>query len=58
MIDLKPLKNESTRFTEPLKSIIEMSQDKMSEEDFIYLFIGLRRKARELDIKEKEVSVR
>ncbi len=49
MIDLKPLKNESRKFEEPLKSIMEMAKDKMSEQDFIDFFLSLRRKARETD---------
>ena len=49
MIDLKPLKNESRKFEDPIKSIIEMSRNTMSESDFIDFFISLRRKARETD---------
>jgi predicted nucleotide-binding protein (sugar kinase/HSP70/actin superfamily) len=49
MIDLKPLKNESRKFEEPLKSIMEMAKDKMSEQDFVEFFISLRKKARETD---------
>ena len=49
MIDLKPLKNESRKFEEPLKSIIEMSKNSMPEQDFVDFFISLRRKARETD---------
>lgn len=58
MIDLKPLKNESTRFPEPLRSVIEMTKDSMSDQDFIDLVIQLRRKSREMDAKQREVSVR
>ena len=58
MTDLKPLKNESTRFTEPLRSIIEISKDSMPEQEFIDFFIGLRKKARELDIKQREEVVK
>jgi hypothetical protein len=54
MIDLKPLKNESTNFPEPLRSIIEMSRSPTSEGDFIDFFIGLRRKARQMDTVKKE----
>ncbi len=54
MIDLKPLKNESRKFEEPLKSIIEMSKNSMPEKDFVDFFISMRRKAREMDAKQKE----
>ncbi|MCL4444756.1 MAG: hypothetical protein M1464_03805 [Candidatus Thermoplasmatota archaeon] len=54
MIDIKPLKEQSMKFPEPLKSIIEMTKDTMPEREFIDLFMGLRRKARELDSKQKE----
>lgn len=56
MIDLKPLKDNATRFQEPLNSVIEMSKDKMSETEFISFFIGLRKKARDIDAKNKEVQ--
>lgn len=56
MIDLKQLKSEAPKFPEPLKSIIEMQKDTMSPEDFIEFFIGLRKKARELDIKKNEAK--
>lgn len=55
MIDLKPIKNESRKFEEPLKSIIEMSKNSMPEQDFLEFFICMRKKARELDIR-KEVT--
>ncbi len=54
MIDLKPLKNKSTKFPEPMRSIIEMSKDAMPEQEFIDFFINLRKKARELDAKQRE----
>ena len=54
MIDIKPLKEQSVKFPEPLKSILEMTKDTMPEREFIDLFMGLRRKARELDSKQKE----
>ncbi len=56
MIDLKPLKNESTKFPEPLKSIIEMSKDSMPEKDFVDFFISLRRKARDMDKKKEAMK--
>jgi hypothetical protein len=56
MIDVKPLKEQSVKFPEPLKSIIEMTKDTMPEREFIDLFVGLRRKARELDSKQKETG--
>ena len=56
MIDIKPLKEQSVKFPEPLKSIIEMTKDTMPEREFIDLFVGLRRKARELDSKQKETG--
>ena len=58
MIDIKPLKEQSMKFPEPLKSIIEMTRDKMPEREFIDLFMGLRKKARELDAKQKEAIKR
>jgi hypothetical protein len=54
MIDTIPLKEQSVKFSEPLKSIIEMTKDTMPEKDFVEFFIGLRKKARELDAKQKE----
>lgn len=49
MNGIKPLKDEATKLPEPLKSIVEMQKDGMSERDFIDFFISLRKKARELD---------
>ena len=49
MIDTKPLKNESVKLPEPLKSIIEMSKDSMPEQEFIDFFLNLRKKSREID---------
>ena len=55
-VDIRGLKEESIKFPEPLKSIIEMQKDAMSVNDFIDFFISLRHKARELDAnKNKEV---
>lgn len=54
MIDLKPLKEQLARFHEPMKSILEMTKDSMPEQDFVDFFINLRKKARELDAKQKE----
>ena len=56
MIDIKELKNEAIKFPEPLKSIIEIARNTMSPDDFIDFFIGLRQKAREIDIKNKEMN--
>lgn len=55
MIDLKQLKSEAVKFPEPLKSIIEIARNTMSEEEFITFFLNLRKKAREMDAKNKEV---
>lgn len=54
MIDIKPLKEQSVKFPEPLRSIIEMTKDTMPEREFIDLFMGLRKKAREMDAELKE----
>jgi hypothetical protein len=54
MINTKPLKEQAVKLPEPLKSIIEMSKDSMPEQEFIGLFMGLRKKAREMDVKQKE----
>ena len=56
MIDTRPLKNESSKFQEPLRSVIEMQRDTMPEIDFINLFMTLRKKAREIDTKQKEAG--
>jgi hypothetical protein len=56
VINLKPLQNDAARFQEPLKSIIEMQKPTMSESDFIGFFIGMRKKAREMDLKQKEAT--
>ena len=56
MIDIKPLKDDSTKFQESLRSVVEMAKDKMSETDFIHFFIGLRKKAREIDAQNREVQ--
>lgn len=57
MIDVKPLKSEALKFPDPLKSIVEMSRNSMREQDFIDFFIGLRKKAREIDGKTKEANL-
>lgn len=49
MINTKPLKEQSMKLPEPLKSIIELSRDSMTDRDFVEFFISLRKKARELD---------
>ena len=53
MISLKPLKESAVNFPEPMKSIIEIAKDPMSKQEFIDFFIGLRKKARELDAKQE-----
>ena len=58
MIDIKPLKESASDFQEPIRSVIQMSKNEMSEQEFIDFFIGLRKKAREMDTKQREVSVR
>jgi hypothetical protein len=56
VINLKPLQDDASKYGEPLKSVIEMQKDSMPEKDFIDFFIGLRKKARELDAQKKEVQ--
>ncbi len=56
MIDARPLKEQSNKFQEPLKSLIDIQRDAMPESDFISLFMALRKKARELDSKQKKES--
>ena len=56
MINLKPLQDDASKYGEPLKSVIEMQKDSIPEKDFIDFFIGLRKKAREIDAKNKEVK--
>lgn len=53
MINLKPIKDDASRFQEPLKSVLEIAKDSMSEKEFVDFFIGLRKKARELDNKKE-----
>ena len=54
MIELKPLKEQSARFPEPMKSIIEMSKDSMPEQEFVDFFINLRKKCRQIDGQKEE----
>ena len=56
MIDTRPLKDQSVKFPDPIKSILEMSKDSMQERDFVDFFMNLRRKARELDSKMESKS--
>ena len=56
MINTKLLKEQAVKLPEPLKSVIEMSKGSMPETDFIDFFLGLRRKAREMDAKQKEMQ--
>ena len=56
MIDARPLKEQSHKFREPLKSIIEMQKDSMAENEFIDLFLSMRKKAREIDAQNKEAQ--
>jgi len=54
MISIKPLKESASEFQEPIRSVIQMSKNEMSEQDFIDFFIELRKKAREMDNEKKE----
>ena len=56
MIELKPLKEQAVKLPEPMKSILEMTKDSMPEQEFIDLFMGLRKTAREFDSKQKKES--
>lgn len=56
MIDLKPLKSEAVKFPEPLRSMVEMQKENMPPEDFIDFIMKLRQKAREMDVKKKELK--
>ena len=56
MINLKHLRDDASKFQEPLRSVVEMQKDSMPEKDFIDFFIGLRKKAREIDAKNKGVK--
>ena len=58
MINIKELKNQSVKYPEPLKSIIEMSKNTMSAEDFIDWFLTLRQKARELDANKNKQEMK
>lgn len=52
MIDLKAIKQEAEKYPEPLRSIMEMQKDSMTESDFSEFMVNLLRKAREMDRKE------
>ena len=56
MIDLKHLKSEFQKYPDPLKSVLELSKDTMGNEEFVDFFISFRKKAREIDIKNREVA--
>ena len=56
MINIKPLKERATKFPEPIRSILEMQKDSMREQEFVDFFIGLRKKAREIDAISKEAQ--
>ncbi len=56
MINTNPLKEQAVKLPEPLKSIIEMSKDSMPDQEFVEFFIGLRRKAREIDTISGEAN--
>lgn len=58
MINIKALKESAPEFQEPMRSVIQMSKNEMSEGDFIDFFIGLRKKARQMDNEKKEANVR
>lgn len=54
MINIKALKESAPDFQEPIRSVIQMQKDSMPEQDFIDFFIGLRKKARQMDSVKKE----
>lgn len=55
MIDVRPLKEQAEeQFPELIRSVIQMQKDFMREEDIVDFFINLRKKARELDAKQKK----
>ena len=53
MIDLRPLKEKAGKYPEPLKSLIELSRNTMSEAEFLSFFEGLETRAEEIDMKSK-----
>ena len=53
MIDLKELKNDALKFPEPLRSILQMQKETMTEQDFSEFVINLLKKARELDNRKE-----
>ena len=56
MILVKSLKDQSTIFPDPLRTVIQMQKDEMEEGEFVAFFIGLRKKAREIDAISKEAG--
>ena len=58
MINIKPLKESASEFQEPIRSVIQMTKNEMSDQDFIDFFIRLRKKARQMDNEKKEAIVR
>jgi hypothetical protein len=49
MIDLKELKQDALKFPEPLRSILQMQKESMTEADFSEFVVNLLKKAREID---------
>jgi hypothetical protein len=56
MINIKALKESAPEFQEPMRSVIQMSKNEMSDQDFIDFFIGLRKKARQMDSKKEAMK--
>ena len=57
-IDIRGIKEESIKFPEPLKSMIQMQKDFLSSDDFIEFFITIRHKARELDANKNNEELK
>ena len=53
MINIKPLKESASEFQEPIRSVIQMTKNEMSEQEFIDFFIGLRKKVRQMDNEKR-----
>ncbi len=49
MINLRPLKDEAGKFPEPVRTVLDLTPDRMPQQDFLVEFFALRKKARELD---------
>ena len=57
-VDIRGFKEESIKFPEPLKSMIQMQKDFLSSDDFINFVITLRHKARELDANKNKQEMK